>query len=58
MSSNKDTTVAAAEYWGYLIKPDKNPSPLFEQLLLGVAHYIVSSIKSIHAMALESSSAN
>ncbi|KAL9600803.1 MAG: hypothetical protein Q9219_002941 [cf. Caloplaca sp. 3 TL-2023] len=28
------------EFWGYLIKPDKSPSVLFEQLLLGVADYI------------------
>ncbi|KAL9137037.1 MAG: hypothetical protein Q9175_001747 [Cornicularia normoerica] len=34
------TAVAAHEYWGYLIKPDKSPTPVFEQLLLGVAHYI------------------
>ncbi|MCJ1272817.1 hypothetical protein MMC21_000606 [Puttea exsequens] len=32
--------VAAHEYWGYLIRPDKSPSPVFEQLLLGVANYI------------------
>lgn len=29
------------DYWGYLIEPDKTPTPLFEQLLLGIAHYIV-----------------
>ncbi|KAL6713903.1 hypothetical protein ACLMJK_008397 [Lecanora helva] len=33
-------TVPAYEYWGYLIKPDKNATPVFEQLLLGVANYI------------------
>ncbi|KAL8750697.1 MAG: hypothetical protein Q9184_006333 [Pyrenodesmia sp. 2 TL-2023] len=27
-------------YWGYLIKPDKSPSAVFEQLLLGIANYI------------------
>lgn len=32
--------VAAQEYWGYLIKADKSPTPVFEQLLLGVANYI------------------
>lgn len=37
------TAVAAQEYWGYLIKPDKSPTPIFEQLLLGVANYIVST---------------
>ena len=36
------TAVAAQEYWGYLIKPDRNPAPLLEQLLLGIAYYIVS----------------
>jgi len=35
------SAVAAHEYWGYLIRPDKSPSPVFEQLLLGVANYIV-----------------
>lgn len=38
------TAVAASEYWGYLIKPDNSPSPLLENLLLGIANYIVSSI--------------
>ena len=33
--------VATEEYWGYLIKDDKSPSPVFEQLLLGIANYIV-----------------
>lgn len=36
------TKEAAAEYWGYLIGPDKSAAPLFQQLLLGVANYIVS----------------
>lgn len=38
------TAIAASEYWGYLIKPDKSPSPLLEKLLLGIANYVVSSI--------------
>lgn len=29
------------EYWGYLIQSDRTPTPLLEQLLLGIAHYIV-----------------
>ena len=34
--------VAAHKYWGNnLINRDKSPTPVFEQLLLGVAHYIV-----------------
>ena len=33
--------IATEEYWGYLIKDDKSPSPVFEQLLLGIANYIV-----------------
>ena len=33
--------IATDEYWGYLIKDDKSPSPIFEQLLLGIANYIV-----------------
>ena len=37
----ESTAVAPQEYWGYLIKPDKSPSPVLEQLLLGVANYIV-----------------
>lgn len=35
------STILAAQYWGYLIKPDKSPTLVFEQLLLGVANYIV-----------------
>lgn len=35
--------IATEEYWGYLIKDDKSPSPVFEQLLLGIANYIVRS---------------
>ena len=27
--------------WGYLIKPDKSPAPLLEQLCLGIADLIV-----------------
>lgn len=30
-------------YWGWLINPDKSPSAVFEQLLLGIANYIVRS---------------
>ena len=41
------TAVAAQEYWGYLIKADKSPTPIFEQLLLGVANYIVSACFAI-----------
>lgn len=41
------TAVAAQEYWGYLIKPDRSPTPVFEQLLLGVANYIVSACTPI-----------
>ena len=33
--------MATEEYWGYLIKKDKSPAPVFEQLLLGIANYIV-----------------
>lgn len=39
MSSTEMAT--ASEYWGYLVKADKSPSPVFEQLLLGIANYIV-----------------
>ncbi|KAL8746711.1 MAG: hypothetical protein Q9190_001304 [Brigantiaea leucoxantha] len=35
-----DTSVSPPEYWGYLIRPDNSPSPVFEQLLLGIANYI------------------
>ena len=41
------TAVAAQQYWGYLIKADKSPTPIFEQLLLGVANYIVSACSVI-----------
>ncbi|KAL8695105.1 MAG: hypothetical protein Q9218_000383 [Villophora microphyllina] len=34
------TLVDTPEYWGYLIKSDKSPSIIFEQLLLGIANYI------------------
>ena len=30
--------------WGTLINPDKSPAPLLEQLCLGIAQLIVSSI--------------
>lgn len=33
--------MATEDYWGYLIKEDKSPAPVFEQLLLGIANYIV-----------------
>ena len=46
------TAVAAQEYWGYLIKPDKSPTPVFELLLLGVANYIVSACSPIYPMTL------
>jgi hypothetical protein len=36
------SAASAQEYWGYLIMPDKAPAPLLEQLLLGIANYIVS----------------
>lgn len=28
---------------GYLLQPDRSPTPFFEQLLLGIANYIVSA---------------
>ena len=28
---------------GYLLRPDKSPTPFFEQLLLAIANYIVSA---------------
>ena len=28
---------------GYLLRPDKSPTPFFEQLLLGIANYLVST---------------
>ena len=28
---------------GYLLRPDKSPTPFFEQLLLGIANHIVSA---------------
>ena len=34
----------AQEFWGYLIERDKTPTPLLEQLLLGLANYIVSTL--------------
>ncbi|KAL9124587.1 MAG: hypothetical protein Q9217_006092 [Psora testacea] len=37
MSSHSEI---AAQYWGYLIQRDKQPTPVFQQLLLGVANYI------------------
>lgn len=32
---------AIQNYWGYLVEPDKTASPRLEDLLLGIAHYIV-----------------
>ena len=40
--SSKDTP-AEDEEIGYLLQPDKSPTPFFEQLLLGIAYYIVSA---------------
>ena len=34
----------AADYWGYLIEADKSAAPKLEQLLLGIAKYIVRDI--------------
>ncbi|KAL8944115.1 MAG: hypothetical protein Q9211_000706 [Gyalolechia sp. 1 TL-2023] len=33
-------STSSPPFWGYLIKSDKSPSGLFEQLLLGIANYI------------------
>lgn len=33
-------STSSPAFWGYLIKSDKSPSALFEQLLLGIANYI------------------
>ena len=35
-------TASAKDNWGYLIAPDKSPSPPFGRLLLSIAKYIVS----------------
>lgn len=32
---------SAPKYWGFLIEADKNPSVIFEQLLVSIANYIV-----------------
>ena len=36
----------AEGYWGYLIAPNKAPTPKFERLLLSIAHHIVSQLLS------------
>lgn len=36
------TKGAATDYWGFLIEQDKTPSKLLQELLLGIANYIVS----------------
>ena len=41
--------IAAQEYWGKLIRLDNTPTPLLEQLLLGIANYIVCSLSSLSA---------
>ncbi|KAF2006437.1 hypothetical protein P154DRAFT_422907, partial [Amniculicola lignicola CBS 123094] len=33
----------AGEYWGYLIKPDKCGTPMFDRLLMGIADHICPS---------------
>ena len=38
----------AQEFWGYLVNSDKTPTPRFEDLLLGIAHYIVRASFSSH----------
>jgi hypothetical protein len=40
------TKATAADYWGYLIKSDNTPSSLLQELLLGIANYIVSFYRS------------
>ncbi|KAL9041558.1 MAG: hypothetical protein Q9180_001200 [Flavoplaca navasiana] len=40
------------EYWGYLVKADKNPSPVFEQLLVSIANYINRQIAPWHVACL------
>ncbi|KAL8703483.1 MAG: hypothetical protein Q9201_003326 [Fulgogasparrea decipioides] len=37
------TSINPPGYWGYLIKPNKSPSPILEQLLLGIANYILAA---------------
>ena len=38
-----------AEFWGALINPDKSPSPLLEQLCLGIAQLMVSVLDRLLA---------
>ena len=44
------TMQAAQDYWGYLINSDKSPAPLLEQLLLGIANYIVCCGDRFHSI--------
>ena len=41
-SISSSSSSRSGDYWGYLVKPDKSPSPVFERLLLGIANYIVN----------------
>lgn len=36
------TKGVATDYWGYLIEPNKSATPLLEELLVGIANYVVS----------------
>ncbi|KAG8533734.1 uncharacterized protein KY384_001475 [Bacidia gigantensis] len=38
----------AARYWGHLIQQDKKPSPVLQQLLLGLAKYILTCLQKKH----------
>ncbi|KAL9001042.1 MAG: hypothetical protein Q9169_000526 [Polycauliona sp. 2 TL-2023] len=40
------------EYWGYLVNADKNPSVIFEQLLVSIANYINREIAPWHVTCL------
>lgn len=46
------TALAASDYWGYLVESDKRPSPVFEQLLLGIANYIVGTFPRRHTRVI------
>ncbi|KAI4264410.1 MAG: hypothetical protein L6R42_000468 [Xanthoria sp. 1 TBL-2021] len=43
---------SAPKYWGYLVEVDKNPSVIFEQLLVSIANYINRQIAPWHVNCL------
>ena len=53
-ANTEATQREAAEYWGYLLQPDKCGTPLLDRLLKGIAEVIVSWAQLQHGLLLHS----